>query len=226
MIEIFQDYYYKDIKTIYTVSNKGRVYNTRNKKYLRLTPNKKGYIRVSIYLPDGRIKRMSVHVMVAETFIGEKSSSEYQVDHIDGDKANNNVDNLEWVTPSENICRAYNLGLKTAVKGSDNPVSTYTEEQIHTACKLAQEGYSIPKISKKVNIPKSYLYGILRGDHWHHIVSQYDLSNINKIEHVSQEIKNEIGVMLEMGFKKSIIINILNNKYNGNFKNIVYQYRK
>ena len=179
MIEIFQDYYYKDIKTIYTVSNKGRVYNTRNKKYLRLTPNKKGYIRVSIYLPDGRIKRMSVHVMVAETFIGEKPSSEYQVDHIDGDKANNNVDNLEWVTPSENICRAYNLGIKTAVKGSDNPISTYTEEQIHTACKLAQEGYSIPKISKKVNIPKSYLYGILRGDHWHHIVSQYDLSNID-----------------------------------------------
>lgn len=51
MIEIFQDYYYKDIKTIYTVSNKGRVYNTRNKKYLRLTPNKKDiFVLAFIYL--------------------------------------------------------------------------------------------------------------------------------------------------------------------------------
>ena len=224
MIEYFEDYYYKGIKTIYTVSNTGKVYNSRNKKYLALTPNKKGYIRVSIYLPNGDAKRVSVHVMVAETFIGPKPTSNHQVDHIDGDKTNNNVTNLEWVTPSENIERAFKTGLKSAVKGVDHPVSVYTEQQIHDACKYLQDGYTVPETAKIVGIPKSYLYTIARGENWSHIVSLYDLSYIKVHTRVSDEIRQEIGVMLEMGFKKSVIISILNNKYGGDFKNTVYNY--
>lgn len=224
MIEIYKEYYYKGIRTNYLVSNTGKVYSVKYKKCLSTTPNHRGYLRVGIYLPDGTVKRLSVHAMVLETFVGEKPSKEYQVDHIDGDKTNNDLSNLEWVTPSENISRAFKNGLKTGIKGTNHPVSVYSDLQIHKACRLLEKGLSIPDVSKKVGIPKSYLYSIAKGNQWNHIVSQYDLSNINMKMSTPKHVKKEIGDMLELGYKKSEIIKILNDKYKGNFKNVVYNY--
>lgn len=224
MKEIYKDYYYKGIKTKYMVSNKGNVYSNISKKVLKPGLSQQGYLRIGIYLPTHETKRLSVHVMVLETFVGPKPSDDYQVDHIDGDKTNNNVNNLEWVTPSENISRAFKNGLKEAIKGSDHPVSVYTENQIHNACKLLESGLTIPEVADKVNIPKSYLYNIAKGKHWNHIVSQYDLSHINKITTTPKEIKDEIGYLLNDGMKKYQIIQYLNEKYGGDYKNVVYNY--
>lgn len=224
MIKLFKEYYYNGIKTDYLVSNTGEVYSIRYKKCLKQTVNHRGYLRVGIYLPDGTVKRVSVHVMVLETFVGPKPTLKHQVDHIDGNKTNNDLSNLEWVTPSENITRAFKSGLKSGVKGNKHPVSVYSEIQIHKACKLLEKGISIPETSKRVGIPKSYLYSIAKGKQWNHIVSQYNLNNINKKSTVSADIKNEISTMISLGYKKSKIIKILNNKYGGDYKHIVYNY--
>ena len=224
MDEIYKDYYYKGTKTNYMISNKGNVYSKNIKRNLKLTPNTRGYLRVAIHIPGERTHVVSVHSMVIETFKGPKPSPEYQIDHIDGDKSNNYVENLEWVTASENILRAFKNGLKEGVKGSDHPVSVYTDEQIHKACKLLEQGMTIPNVAKEVGIPKSYLYNIARGDNWAHIVNLYDLSDINKITKTPEEIKKEISRMMIKGIKKSEIIKYINKKYNGNYKNIVYNY--
>ena len=149
MDEIYKDYYYKGTKTNYMISNKGNVYSKNIKRNLKLTPNTRGYLRVAIHIPGERTHVVSVHSMVIETFKGPKPSPEYQIDHIDGDKSNNYVENLEWVTASENILRAFKNGLKEGVKGSDHPVSVYTDEQIHKACKLLEQGMTIPDTAKE-----------------------------------------------------------------------------
>ena len=91
--------------TNYYVSDVGEV---KNKKGKLLKPSKtyNGYLRVNI---NGRLVR--IHRIVAEAFIPNTFDLP-QVNHKDGNKTNNTIDNLEWCTSSENIKHAYKIGLK------------------------------------------------------------------------------------------------------------------
>lgn len=118
MIEIWKEI--KDYPT-YRVSNLGRVkatkyYSNIHKKYydreliLKEKTNKFGYKFVGLSNKNGR-KNKSIHRIVAETFI-ENPNNYNEVNHIDGNKTNNHIDNLEWCTRRDNILHAYMLGLK------------------------------------------------------------------------------------------------------------------
>lgn len=91
----------------YEVSNLGRVRNARTGLILKMHKNQpNGYYRISI---DGR--HYYVHRLVADTFY-DGDHSNMDVNHIDGDKYNNMLANLEWCTRSENIKHAFANGLK------------------------------------------------------------------------------------------------------------------
>lgn len=92
----------------YEVSNFGRV---KNAKYDRLlTPsNKKGYRKVGLRV-DGHSITRSVHQLVAQVFV-EGFHALVEVNHKDGNKANNHFTNLEWTTHSENMIHAVITGL-------------------------------------------------------------------------------------------------------------------
>lgn len=93
----------------YTVSEKGDVFSTITNKQLRQRISKQGYAYVNLYNSEGR-KTKKIHRLVAETFI--KNPNNYtQVNHKDGDKLNNRVNNLEWCTASYNTQHAYDNGL-------------------------------------------------------------------------------------------------------------------
>lgn len=93
----------------YEVSNYGKVRRFSTKR-LRITKeDKDGYPRVDLWL-DNTCKNYQVHRLVAHAFI-TKVEGKHQVNHIDGTKNNNHVDNLEWVSNSENQLHAIKLGL-------------------------------------------------------------------------------------------------------------------
>lgn len=107
---------------LYEVSNLGRVkrldkyINCRNykkrllkEKIMKPIRHRDGYNYVRLY-NNKKIKIVSVHRLVAETFISNLENKS-QINHIDGNKTNNNVNNLEWVTPKENIQHAIKNGL-------------------------------------------------------------------------------------------------------------------
>lgn len=98
----------------YKVSNYGRIFSKRTNKILKGELTEKGYIRVALT----EHKRYLVHCIVARTFIPNPENKP-QVNHIDGNKQNNYVDNLEWCTQSENMCHALKTGLKIMPKGKD-----------------------------------------------------------------------------------------------------------
>lgn len=110
---------WKDIKGyegLYQVSDQGRVKSfVRRKegKILKLQTTYKGYLSVKV---GG--KRVAVHRKVAKAFIPNLDNKP-QVNHIDGIKTNNNVDNLEWCTNSENQIHANKLGLRRTPKGEE-----------------------------------------------------------------------------------------------------------
>jgi len=105
---------FKDIagyEGLYQVSNTGKIKSTvgrfRDVDNLRQTSNGLGYNTVTL-CKDGKRSTRNTHRLVATAFLGE---SPLQVNHKDGDKKNNNVDNLEWVTAKENIRHAIDKGL-------------------------------------------------------------------------------------------------------------------
>lgn len=98
----------------YKVSNTGKIYSVRSNKIINGEKTKKGYIRVALT----NAKRYLVHVLVAQTFIPNPENKE-QVNHIDGNKQNNCVENLEWTTQSENMKHAYKLGLQRHRKSGE-----------------------------------------------------------------------------------------------------------
>lgn len=91
----------------YMISNCGRVFNINTGNILSGSVDNKGYIRFDMCLNGKRIVR-SGHRLVAEAFL-EKTEGKDYVNHKDGNKANNNVDNLEWCTPKENTRHAFDV---------------------------------------------------------------------------------------------------------------------
>ena len=115
MEEIWKDI--KDYEGLYQVSNLGNV--KRNNHILYKT--KRTYY--GVILSKNNIKKYkNIHRLVAETFIPNPDNKP-QVNHIDGNKLNNNKNNLEWVTISENGKHAYRIGLEKPTKIS--PVRQY-----------------------------------------------------------------------------------------------------
>lgn len=95
----------------YSVSNKGDVRNNRTGHIKSVTINKNGYAQVHLF-NDGKVWFPLVHRLVAAAFIPNDQNNA-QVNHIDGNKANNTVENLEWVTNGQNQKHKYDvLGYK------------------------------------------------------------------------------------------------------------------
>lgn len=95
-------------ETNYSVSDDGQVKNDITEKILSLTLQQ-GYQHITITV-NKKQKNLRVHRLVAIAFIPNPENKPY-VNHIDGDRKNNKVANLEWVTPQENIQHAHDNGL-------------------------------------------------------------------------------------------------------------------
>lgn len=130
---------WKDIEGyegFYQISNLGRVKSlggwrgtAKRKEKIRSTSlTRDGYVRVRL-IHQGKDKTMRVHRLVAEAFIPNPEGKD-TVNHIDGNKQNNTVSNLEWNDRTEQMLHAYALGLKPSRVGSHNSNAKFTDEQV------------------------------------------------------------------------------------------------
>lgn len=141
----------------YYISNFGRAYVINSKYpngYLKEEGNfcidKDGYYRLNYRTTDGTFKFEPVHRLVAKVFIPNDDINKVQVNHIDSNRLNNNVSNLEWVTPRENVYHSYQYGNRK--KCLEVPrASKLTPYQISQIPFLRQH-YSLKKISDLFNI--------------------------------------------------------------------------
>ena len=93
----------------------GTIYHRLRKgKILKLSKDANGYLHIILH-KNGTKKIFRVHQLIAQTFI-QNTQNKPQINHIDGNKENNSVDNLEYCTLSENHLHAYRTGLHVAPK--------------------------------------------------------------------------------------------------------------
>jgi len=111
-------------------------------------------------------KTTKVHRIVATTFIPNPENKP-EVNHIDGNRANNRVENLEWCTRSENEKHAYRINLKNRV-GQNNPRSKLTTENIKKIRKMA-EVINQKEIAKQFKVTPQCIGAIVRRENWSHV---------------------------------------------------------
>ena len=98
-----------EFEGVYQISNYGRLksYKQGKEKVLSLSPNKHGYIEKQLY-KHSKYTNKKIHRLVAEAFIPNPNNLP-EVNHKDGNKQNNTVENLEWCTTKENNWHRYNV---------------------------------------------------------------------------------------------------------------------
>ena len=169
----YEDEIWKDdteYSDFFQISNHGRVYSKRSNKILVQGITKQGYNTISSKIGGraGKYICLKVHRMVAKAFI-PNSYNKPEVNHIDGNKQNNNVSNLEWCTSSENTQHAYDTGLKKSMKGEDNPTAKLTWEIvdfIRNNYKSNDKEYGARPLSRKYGVDRSLIKRIIDNKTW------------------------------------------------------------
>jgi hypothetical protein len=154
----------------YAVSNLGNIKTLerpcenkrRNLKEGLLSPrmNRSGYLQVLLY-NKGYRKTVTVHKLVADAFI-DNSLNKPQINHIDGNKKNNHVNNLEWTTAKENTSHAHLLGLCSLRIGKNNSASKYVE-QLALSGSLIKIWESMREAGKALKVSQSSICQCCKG---------------------------------------------------------------
>lgn len=155
----------------YQVSNTGKVRSCCNShgtkgawKLRSLSVNHDGYLKVRLIQGDKDLTKR-VHTLVAEAFIPNPNNFT-TVNHKDGNKTNNHVDNLEWADRSQQMIHAYKLGLKKPIRGSANSQAKLTDDDvryIRSHYKRNSWEFGTVALAEKFNVTNVVIGKIVRG---------------------------------------------------------------
>lgn len=205
----------------YCITKDGKVWSLKVNRFLTPVYNKgcsASYYFVRIYNYEKKLVNMTIHRMVARVFIkNETPEINIQVNHKDGNKFNNDVSNLEWVSPSENNIHANKEGLRKPTFMTElNKVpedgkvihdwkeygkTDLSDDDVHQICQMLEDGYRACDISRMTGFERRFVQYIRDNDKlkWKHIVNNYDFSKIKRKTTTSPETVIEVCELLQNG---------------------------
>lgn len=154
------------IKDFYTINDRGEIFSDNSGQMK--TRNRAGteYQIINFMTIDGKKKTFRVHRLVMMAFNPQENSDSLEVNHIDGNKKNNHLSNLEWCTSRENQKHAYKIGLQKSQKGISKPIRRLSKEEVLQIHRYRKEGLSYKAIAEKVNTSTSNIAKIVKGKTW------------------------------------------------------------
>jgi len=167
----------------YTVSNLGRVCSTKREQaiILKTRKNNYGYLLVDLYSKNKKHHTVTIHRLVALAFI-PNTENKSEVNHINGDKTDNNINNLEWVTASENMQHAFTIGLCSHA-GVHHPKTHLTEAEVIEIYKLTHTGSSGQKaIGELFRITQQAVSKIKTGRNWKELTASINLQTQEQMQ--------------------------------------------
>jgi hypothetical protein len=149
----------------YAVSRTGQVWSIPRNRALKQTRNRRGYLHVTLYV-GGRPKNYLVHRLIAAAWIGPIPDG-YEVNHRNGKKNQNDVNNLEIVTPQENREHALRHGLIR--RGADNPRARLTEASVKSIRLRAAAGETIRRLAREADVAEKTISLVINRKTWRHV---------------------------------------------------------
>lgn len=141
----------------YRITTEGTILLPNNKIKIA-TKNNKGYLRISLS-KNGTKKTFSIHRLVALHFIPNPNNYS-QVNHIDGVKINNSIENLEWVSCKDNIIKSFELGLSN-YKGERCGRCKFPDSVINNIRSSFSQGKTRHEIALFYGISYSHIVSII-----------------------------------------------------------------
>lgn len=164
-----------EIKQMYMVSNHGRIYHKYLGTILNINIDSKGYSYKPLSTFNGQ-KNYRVHRLVMEAFYYAEGCENLLINHIDGNKMNNLITNLEWCTYSENAQHAYDNNLISRIHKSK-----YDKDIIRSICKMLENpDITCAKIAELNNVNEDLVYSIYFGRAHREISKEYNMVPRNK----------------------------------------------
>lgn len=156
------------------VTRDGRVKNLNTRRELATTVGKTGYSQFAIRLGGrkGKPRLVKVHRLVAEAWIGPAPTPRHQVNHKNGVKTDNRVENLEWVTPAENIRHAFRRGLISTSRGEDRHNAKLTDDAVRRIRRVYRPGhprYGARALGREYGVHHKQVSMAARGLAWTHV---------------------------------------------------------
>jgi hypothetical protein len=146
----------------YMASNLGRIKNKKTGKIKKPFLSKHGYPQASIQLVNGK-KNIHIHSLVLQTFKGDRPIN-LESNHKDGNKLNNNVENLEYITKSQNCIHAFRMNLR-------RPRSQKLEKKdvLDIRHFRKSEGVTTKELCKEYGVTQRTIRHIIEGKTWCYI---------------------------------------------------------
>ena len=200
-------YIYKGYKTIYAIYPDSRIYDSEKECFIKPHRNPAGYLYITLRPFNIEI---GVHQMVGETFIPNPEHKKY-INHIDGHKYHNWVNNLEWSTPSENMLHAYATGLRKPLTPDKVCFTKYSEDQIKESCELMSTGMMLKEVEAKTGVPVRTLGEIRSGRIWKSISCNYAFPEKHYVSSslYNAEFRENVSKLWNEGKKATEIMEIL-----------------
>lgn len=202
----------KEFEKNYYVTKKGEIFSIfgETKRRLKTQISDKGYERIKI-----RKKMYQIHRLVAKHFISNEINLP-QVNHKDGNKLNNNVENLEWCNNSSNQKHAWKNGLQPRLREVKNRVLTLEQaEEIRK--RYDEEKTSQRKLAKEYGVSKTTIADLLKGKYYNHNKNKTPLVKNKILPKLTTEQAKEIRERFK---KENISFNKLGREYNVDHKTI------
>lgn len=155
-----------DIKDYYTVNSEGEFFSDNSGKMKTRDRAGTDYQIINFSLENGKKRTYRAHRLVLMAFSPVEGMENLEVNHIDGNKRNNRLDNLEWCTSSENQRHAFRLGLQQGRRGEKSNFSKLTQEQVQQVFELRQQGLTHRTIVEIVGCSRSNISYILKEKAW------------------------------------------------------------
>ena len=201
----------------YCVTTKGEIYSLKVNRFLKPVKRTDGYLYLVLRHDNGELKNVVTHRLVAKMFLKNSYKDHLVVNHKDGVKTNNCVDNLEWVTQSYNTEHAHketfrkkNLSNEyTKLPKEGEVIHDYlkngdkisTDEDVHKVSQMLQDGYRICDISRMTGFDRNQISLVFnkKNTDWDNITDLYDFYKIKRQEKSSVETVISVCELLEIG---------------------------
>lgn len=151
--------FHPELDTI-VVSTLGNIKNHATGNILKQRTNKSGYKVCSIRV-NGTTSNYLVSRLVAQAFFNY-CGNEYEANHLNGDKSNNSVYNLNWLTRKENLNHARTSGLFKKRTGEDNNNHKYSSQLLKEIAEFKKLGYTYKELGDAYKIPLTYICTMLK----------------------------------------------------------------